>query len=66
MINNIEPAYLPDGTQTAAAHNPPSLVRTIGDELSDENITWAYYGGAWNDYRARCRPRNPRGQSDQY
>ena len=51
MVNNIEPAYLPDGTQTAAAHNPPSLVRTIGDELTDKNITWACYRGAWNDYK---------------
>lgn len=64
MINNIEPAYLPDGTQTAAAHNPPSLVRTIGDELSERSISWAWYGGAWNDYvfliaRAKSLGVNP-------
>jgi phospholipase C len=50
MINNVEPAYLPDGTLGAGFHNPPSTVRTIGDELSEKNISWAYYGGAWNDF----------------
>jgi phospholipase C len=49
MINNTEPAYLPDGTIGVGFRNTPSLVRTIGDELSEKNISWVYYGGAWND-----------------
>ena len=28
---------------------PPSPVRTIGDALNDKQISWAYYGGAYND-----------------
>jgi phospholipase C len=27
---------------------PPTNVRTIGDELNDKGISWAYYGGAYN------------------
>jgi phospholipase C len=50
MNENVEPAYLPDGTIGAGFRNPPSTVRTIGDNLSDNNISWAYYGGAWNDF----------------
>jgi phospholipase C len=52
MNENVEPAYLPDGTIGAGFRNPPSTVRTIGDNLSDHNISWAYYGGAWNDFVA--------------
>src|SRR6202035_3758118 len=28
---------------------PPSPVKTIGDELISKNISWAYFGGAYND-----------------
>jgi phospholipase C len=51
MLNNENPGYLPNGTLIPAASNnlPPSPVRTIGDTLSDKNISWAYFGGAYND-----------------
>ena len=49
MINNINPAFLPNGQlRTTGNFVPPSTVRTIGDELSDKNISWAYFGGAYN------------------
>ena len=53
LINNENPGYLPDGTVDTAgiakgASIPPSGVRTIGDELNEKGISWAYYGGAYN------------------
>jgi phospholipase C len=48
MINNINPAFLPNGQlRTTGNFVPPSTVRTIGDALSDKNISWAYFGGAY-------------------
>jgi phospholipase C len=53
MINNDNPGFLPDGTVDTAGiakggSIPPVNVRTIGDALNDKNISWAYYGGAYN------------------
>jgi phospholipase C len=53
MVNNDNPGFLPDGTVdiTGIAGGrsvPPSNVRTIGEALNDEGISWAYYGGAYN------------------
>jgi phospholipase C len=53
MINNLSPGFNPDGTIDAAAVTagtkvPPSSLRTIGDELNDNSISWKYYGGGWN------------------
>jgi phospholipase C len=53
MINNNNPGFLPDGTVDTAGiakggSIPPSNVRTIGEGLNDEGISWAYYGGAYN------------------
>src|SRR5713101_3378902 len=53
MINNDSPGFLPDGTvDTAGIANggsiPPTNVRTIGEALNEEGISWAYYGGAYN------------------
>ena len=28
---------------------PPQTMRTIGDELSEKNVSWAWYSGGWND-----------------
>ncbi len=28
---------------------PPQTMKTIGDELSDKGISWAWYSGGWND-----------------
>jgi len=53
LINNENPGFLPDGTVdtkgiASGASVPPSNVRTIGDELNEKGISWAYYGGAYN------------------
>jgi phospholipase C len=53
MVNNDSPGFLPDGTVDTAGiakggSVPPITVRTIGDELNDKGISWAYYGGAYD------------------
>jgi phospholipase C len=48
MINNTNPGFLPNGAPATGTNVPPSNLRTIGDALNESNITWAYYGGAFN------------------
>ncbi len=53
MINNDSPGFLPDGTVDTAGiakgdSIPPVNTRTIGEALNEKNISWAYYGGAYN------------------
>src|SRR5258708_20250653 len=53
MVNNLSPGTKPNGmvdtaSITAGTKVPPSALRTIGDELNDSNISWAYYGGGYN------------------
>ena len=65
MLNNTNPGYLPNGSLSGGSNLPPSPVRTIGDALIEKNITWAYYGGAYNDAVAlsnaavAANPTNP-------
>jgi phospholipase C len=49
MLNNVNPGYLPNGALSGGSNHPPSSVRTIGDALMEKQISWAYYGGAYND-----------------
>jgi phospholipase C len=53
MLDNTNPGFLPNGFRAPSpgAQNmlPPSPVRTIGDELSEKSISWAYFGGSYND-----------------
>jgi phospholipase C len=51
MLDNTNPGYLPNGFQLPAAAGalPPSPVKTIGDGLNEKNISWAYFGGSYND-----------------
>jgi phospholipase C len=53
MLDNTNPGFLPNGFQApspgAQGMLPPSPVRTIGDALNEKNITWAYFGGSYND-----------------
>jgi phospholipase C len=39
LVNNIDPAA-------------PNYRRTIGDELSEKGVSWAWYAGGWNDAAA--------------
>ena len=51
MLDNTNPGFLPNGTLVPAVQNalPPSPVRSIGDALNEQSISWAYFGGAYND-----------------
>ncbi len=57
LVNNYNPGYFSNGndafTDTNAANTPftvpPSSVRSIGDELIDDNISWKYYGDDFNE-----------------
>ncbi len=56
-INNLMPGYNADGSLNKGRNAvPPSSVRTIGDALSERNISWRYYGGMFN--RAAAGQRN--------
>jgi phospholipase C len=49
MLNNVNPGFLPNGASSGAGNLPPSPVKTIGDSLNAKQISWVYYGGAYND-----------------
>jgi phospholipase C len=53
MLDNTNPGFYPNGfrapSPAAQAMIPPSPVRTIGDALNEKKITWAYFGGSYND-----------------
>ncbi len=49
MLNNVNPGYLPNGSLAGAGNLPPSPLKTIGDELMKKKISWAYFGGSYND-----------------
>jgi phospholipase C len=53
MVDNTNPGFLPNGTPVpspaAQGSIPPSSVKTIGDALSAKNISWAYFGGNYNN-----------------
>jgi len=53
MINNTRPGFLSNGRLNTAAINagtavPPSTLRTIGDALNENGISWAFYGGGYD------------------
>jgi phospholipase C len=58
LLNNYNPGYFGNGnnayTDTNAANTvftvPPSSVRSIGDEMISEHVSWKYYGDQWNNY----------------
>ncbi len=61
LLNNYNPGYYGSGQNAYADIGnpaqtvftiPPSPLRTIGDELIEKNISWAYYGDQWNAYLA--------------
>ncbi len=60
-VNTMQPPYQPSGNPPAATDPegqyadpankttlPPQNGPTIGDRLSDKNIGWTWYAGAWN------------------
>ena len=61
LLNNYNPGYYGNGQNAYADIGnplstvftiPPAPLRTIGDELIEKNISWAYYGDQWNAYLA--------------
>jgi phospholipase C len=58
LLNNYNPGYFGNGNNAFTDANPdntvftipPSSVRSIGDELIADNVSWKYYGDQWNNY----------------
>jgi phospholipase C len=49
-VNTLQSVYRPhDEAAPAEQRLPPQTARTIGDALSDKNVSWAWYSGGWND-----------------
>ncbi len=67
MLDNTNPGFLPNGFVVPAVQGalPPSPVKTIGDALNEKKVSWAYFGGAFNDAVAlsddavKANPANP-------
>lgn len=53
MVNNLEPAYLPDGglreDKPEKPVLPPQTIRNIGDVLTAGGVSWKWYSGGRND-----------------
>jgi len=69
VVNTSQPAYQPSGIAPAPGGKldladpakfpvPPQTAKTIGDTLSARGISWAWYGGGWNQALADGR-RDP-------
>jgi phospholipase C len=61
LLNNYNPGYYGNGSSAYADIGnpnetvftiPPSSLRDIGDELNENNVSWAYYGDQWSAYLA--------------
>ena len=58
LLNNYNPGYFGNGNNAYTDTNknntvftiPPSFVRSMGDNLIANNVSWKYYGDQWNNY----------------
>jgi acid phosphatase len=49
-INDVQPFFPPYQAGTAVEERmPPQLAPTIGDRLSEAEVSWAWYAGGWDD-----------------
>ena len=50
-VNTLLPWYQPTGGFAPKIHpiDDTTTAMNIGDELSDANVSWAYYGGGWDN-----------------
>jgi phospholipase C len=49
-VNTMQSVFQPHRAGTPGDQMlPPQTQATIGDRLSEKNITWAWYSGGWND-----------------
>lgn len=46
-VNTIQPTYQP--TSSNPTKLPPQTGKTIGDELSAQGVSWAWYSGGWSN-----------------
>ena len=56
LLNNYVPAYIGSGATDPVNNGPftlPPVIkqRHIGDELTAANISWAFYGERWTDFK---------------
>jgi phospholipase C len=56
LLNNYVPAFIGSGATDPINNGPftlPPVIkqRHIGDELSHANVSWAYFGERWNDFK---------------
>lgn len=53
MVNNLEPAYMPDGSLRQGTAIlpvlPPQTMRNIGDAMTAGGVSWKWYSGGRND-----------------
>ena len=77
LLNNYNPGYFGDGTNAYTNTNsanipftiPPTNQRSLADLLSENHVSWAYYGDQWNAYLSDPYQLNygtPGAASDQY
>jgi phospholipase C len=67
LLNNYNPGYFGDGSNAYTDTNnhntvftvPPSTLRTIGDELVEKNVSFAYFGDQWDRYVSDPYFQNP-------
>ena len=60
LVNNYNPGYFGDGAEAYGDTNasnyvftiPPSRLRNIGESLSENGVSWAYFGDMFNNYLA--------------
>lgn len=48
-VGTFQPHYPPFDTAHFENRLPPQFQTTIGDRLSEKQISWAWYAGGWND-----------------
>ena len=56
LLNNYVPAFIGSGNTDPVNNGPftlPPVIkqRHIGDQLSQANVSWAYFGERWNDFK---------------
>lgn len=47
VVNDVYPSNPPLPTPMPSALLPLQTMRTIGENLTDANVTWAWYSGGW-------------------
>jgi phospholipase C len=48
-VGTIQPTYPPFDSKNPANRLPPQHLPTIGDRLSEKDISWAWYSGGWDN-----------------